>query len=178
MNDIHLKRLTSADSSDHTELWPLYIQAFPGHERRSLKAHCQALLHPDYYCMAIFHENHRIGLAWYWKNAEYTYLEHFTIFPECRNRGYGKTVLNLLIQQHSDLILEVDPPTNAIRRRRIAFYKRQKLYLNYYPYFHRGYGITPKPHHLMLMTSHHTWPLNQLSKFYQYNFQEIMAIHD
>ena len=65
-----------------------------------------------------------VGLVLYWETAEYLYIEHFCILPALRNHHYGQRTLELLAEFGKTLILEIDPPMDAIACRRKMFYER------------------------------------------------------
>lgn len=71
---------------------------------------------------------------------EHFYIEHFCILPELRNRHYGQRALELL--QPMPLILEIDPPVDAVSVRRKGFYERcgfvENPYAHVHPPYHKG----------------------------------------
>lgn len=65
-----------------------------------------------------------VGLVLHWETAEYLYIEHLCILPALRNHHYGQRTLELLAEFGKTLILEIDPPMDAIVCRRKMFYER------------------------------------------------------
>lgn len=139
----------------HTELAvALYTEAFPESERRSA-AEWRAQLQrgAPFHAEAITEHGQFCGFVSHWQLGGLTYVEHFATLPSLRGQGTGSRALRLLMQRHTPLILEVEPPTDDMARRRIAFYRRHGLRLLSRPYLQPPYrtGGTPLP--LCLMTS-------------------------
>ncbi len=97
----------------------LYAEAFPPEERRPVSHMIPK--DPAFRFYAIDDS----GLLTAWHFPEFTFIEHFAIFPEKRGFGIGSQTLAEL---SGNLILEVEPPTTgSAAKRRIAFYERNKF---------------------------------------------------
>ncbi len=148
----------------------LYLNAFPPQERRSMES-ISRLLHEDYFeFVPVFFDNDFKGFANLWFFRTFTYIEHFAIRKEERNRGYGTRFLQDLttkrisagkdfkhkVKQWSrNFVLEVELPQNPVATKRIAFYERLgfKLLEDYYfqpPYEKDEEGLEMK---IMLLSS-------------------------
>ena len=93
-----------------------------------------------------------LGLLTTWHFDEFTYIEHFAIDPTLRSQGYGSMVMRIFIrQQEKPIILEAEPPTDDITRRRIRFYERLGLTLCDLPYLQPAYTEDSQPVELRLM---------------------------
>ena len=93
-----------------------------------------------------------IGLLTTWTFDSFTYIEHFALSPEVRGRGYGSEALAMLIARtEQPLILEAEPPTDELTRRRIGFYERSGFTLYDYPYVQPAYTADSQPVPLCLM---------------------------
>ena len=69
-----------------------------------------------------------------------------------RGRGYGSEALAMLIARtEQPLILEAEPPTDELTRRRIGFYERSGFTLYDYPYVQPAYTADSQPVPLCLM---------------------------
>lgn len=113
-----------------------------------------AILHDDaYHFDLIYDAGTFVGLVLYWETPEYIYLEHFCILPEMRNLKYGQRTLSLLKTRQKTLILEIDPPIDAISVRRKGFYERCGFMENPYPHIHPPYHKENKGHELVIMSS-------------------------
>ena len=93
-----------------------------------------------------------IGLLTTWEFADFIYIEPFAIAPTLRSQGYGSEALKAFIKEHSTpLILEAEPPTDALSIRRIKFYERCGFTLHNYPYMQPAYTKESHPVELRLM---------------------------
>ncbi len=52
----------------------------------------------------------------YWETEDFLYIEHLCIRPELRNQQYGRKALSLLQEKKKCIILEIDPPEDAISK--------------------------------------------------------------
>lgn len=93
-----------------------------------------------------------LGILTTWTFDGFTYIEHFALSPKVRGLGHGTEALQQLIAQTTQpLILEAEPPTDAITRRRIGFYERSGFTLYDYPYQQPAYTTDSQPVPLCLM---------------------------
>lgn len=93
-----------------------------------------------------------LGLLTTWHFEEFIYIEHFAIDPTLRSQGYGSEALKAFIHEHGKpLVLEAEPPTDALSIRRIKFYERIGLTLYDFPYMQPAYTEDSHPVELRLM---------------------------
>ena len=93
-----------------------------------------------------------LGLLTTWHFEEFIYIEHFAIDPTLRSQGYGSEALKAFIHEHGKpLVLEAEPPTDALSIRRIRFYERIGLTLYDFPYMQPAYTEDSHPVELRLM---------------------------
>ena len=107
-----------------------------------------------------------LGLLTTWEFADFIYIEHFAIDPALRSQGYGSEALKAFIhEQCKPLVLEAEPPTDEMTRRRIRFYERIGLTLYDYPYTQPAYTEESLPVELRLMGTIDTeaTPLDRVS---------------
>lgn len=135
----------------------LYLSAFPHAERRALTQ--WRALHAAGGNFAVGEllrgDCARVGLLTRWRFAAFSYVEHFAVSPTLRGGGLGAAALALLREAEGErpIVLEVEPPTTALARRRIGFYTRCGYTLSPAPYtqppYRRGEDALP----LCLMTT-------------------------
>ncbi|MDR0766370.1 MAG: GNAT family N-acetyltransferase [Odoribacteraceae bacterium] len=113
--DILLERLT-----------PLYEEAFPPAERRDAGQLARVIARRErMYFHAILEAGEPVGLFAYWDLGEVYYLEHLAVFASCRGRSIGTRVLEEAARRlEGTRLLEVEPPAEAARARRVAWYER------------------------------------------------------
>ena len=121
-------------------------------ERRDREDALRVLDTPEYSVLEIYAEGETVGFITFWALDGFTFLEHFVMLEQYRNRGYGREVLEILKSKFPRMVLEAEPPTEEIRRRRLAFYGRAGFCKNEKPYlqpsYRKGYDSVP----LILMT--------------------------
>ena len=117
-------------------------------EKGNEDCHPETALNPKHYTL----NTKPIGLLTTWTFDSFTYIEHFALSPEVRGRGYGSEALAMLIARtEQPLILEAEPPTDELTRRRIGFYERSGFTLYDYPYVQPAYTADSQPVPLCLM---------------------------
>lgn len=93
-----------------------------------------------------------LGLLTTWEFDDFIYIEHFAIDPTLRSQGYGSEALKAFIHEHGKpIVLEAEPPTDALSIRRIKFYERIGLTLYDFPYMQPAYTEDSHPVELRLM---------------------------
>lgn len=66
-----------------------------------------------------------VGLITVWNFGDFHYLEHFATSPTVRNQGYGKKIMDTLLEGMNGLVvLEVEEPLDELTSRRVGFYQR------------------------------------------------------
>ena len=150
---MNTERITSPLHPLYKQALELYQISFPLHEQRDALSQAAILLDDAYHFDLIYDEKTFVGLVLYWETPDFIYIEHFCILPEMRNRKYGQRTLSLLQKRQKTLILEIDPPIDAISVRRKGFYERCGFVENPYPHIHPPYHQGNKGHELVIMSS-------------------------
>ena len=154
MRRFNLQQVTSQASPYWDSLVRIYLLSFPVDEQRPVESILRLLAEePRYTLYAVIDDNTKpIGLLTTWTFETFTYIEHFALSPEVRGQGHGSEALKMLIAQNPrPLILEAEPPTDELTRRRIRFYERSGLTLYDYPYVQPAYTADSQPVPLCLM---------------------------
>lgn len=117
------------------EIFSLLESSFPVTELRNKEAQ-RALLKEEAYMLYGVRKNGRFAAVFaVWEIDEFLFIEYFAVKEEERNGGCGGALLDTLLRQKNrPVVLEVEEPTDALTRRRIAFYERHGLVYN--PYFY------------------------------------------
>jgi len=122
---ITLKPLCQYSETVFADLYALYEEAFPYEERRPLSALKLSVQQPALRFNVIEHNGVVAGFSIVWNLGEFYYLEHFAVKPQMRGLGIGGQVLKIYAETlGSNIILEVEPDTDQLTHRRIAFYQR------------------------------------------------------
>lgn len=148
---MEFERITDTGHPLYAEAMALYKISFPPHEQREPKSQAEILGHSAYHFDAVCDEGRFIGEILYWDLGAFYYIEHFCVLPAMRNRRYGQRILAAL--QPKALMLEIDPPVDALSRRRRGFYERCGFVENPYPHVHPPYHRGNAGHALVVMSA-------------------------
>lgn len=165
---LQLNKITSQASPYWDSLACVYHASFPIDEQRPI-TDITRLIEEDERFVAYVITDERggfVGLLTTWHFDDFIYIEHFAIEPTLRSKGYGaKTLKTFITEQQSPIVLEAEPPTDELSRRRIRFYQRCGLSLYDYPYIQPAYTPDSNPVPLRLMGTIDTeaTPLNLVS---------------
>ena len=167
---LHLHPIKNQASPYWDSLVRIYLQSFPIDEQRPVESIARLLNEEPRYAMyAIVDDNYAaelqtqsqqpianspkaLGLLTTWEFNDFIYIEHIAIDPTLRSQGYGSEALKAFIHEHGKpIVLEAEPPTDEMTRRRIRFYERIGLTLYDYPYIQPAYTEESLPVELRLM---------------------------
>lgn len=121
---------------DFDKIYDIMEMSFPRDEYRDYDEQKALLKNPSYSIYVLYNENQDIkAFISVWELNEFSFIEHFAVHPDYRNRGIGAYMLNEVVELLSNTVcLEVELPVTEIASRRIGFYKRNNFHLNEYPY--------------------------------------------
>lgn len=124
---MQLSRITDPASETFRRLMDLYELSFPPAERRDRQSLARLLGNEGrmHFCAIIDDDGAMAGLLVYWDLHTFIYMEHLAVFPDMRNRGIGRRLLQHLPTLYSKpLVLEAEPADDGMAGRRIDFYRR------------------------------------------------------
>ncbi len=150
-----LKRIVDKAEKEFEKAYEIYQMSFPEHERRSKSDQINCICDKDHHLTAILSdENEVVGLVSFWKTAKFLYIEHFAIHESQRGKSLGTKVLQKLINE-SDLpiILEIEPPTDEMSKKRKSFYERLGFFMHDYVFIHPAFQKNQPKHQLMIMSN-------------------------
>ena len=144
--------LKKATESDFDRIYAEMEQSFISDEIRR-KEDAFNILSNKEYVIYIFEENGRdVGFITIWELEGFAFAEHFVIYENYRNRGYGSKGMLLIEQIYDNIILEAEHPETPLQARRIGFYERLGFKQNDYPYLQPAYKKDGNPVPLILMS--------------------------
>lgn len=152
----------------------LYAQSFPAHEQRQYPSQRSIMGHAQYHYGLVMEGGALAGLMLFWETDAFIYVEHFCMLPELRGKGLGSRALALLGQRGKTVILEIDPPVDAVSVRRRQFYERAGFVSNPYAHVHPPYHREHTGHALVVMSSPAALTQAQYDAFAQYLMQTVM----
>lgn len=165
---MELFRRSSPDDPRRCAARVLYGASFPLHEQRCRASQDALFSEEAYHDDLLLDEAGFAGLALSWQTDAFPYLEHLCILPERRGQGCGTQALRLLAGHGAPVILEIDPPVDAVSLRRRDFYLRAGFQENPYPHAHPPYRAGFAPHPLEVLSSPEALTPEQYGAFYRY----------
>jgi GNAT superfamily N-acetyltransferase len=163
-----------AGSEHFRELWELYESAFPPDERRDREMQ-DALFRKKEYAMfaALDEKNAFVGLLAVWEFGEFVFMEHMAVKEQLRGKGFGTEIIRTYLSHcRKNVVHEVEPPDNEIRKRRVRFFERLGFRLNAHDYIQPSYGPGKDPMPMLLMS----YPLAISEKDYPLLRRDIHAV--
>jgi ribosomal protein S18 acetylase RimI-like enzyme len=157
--------------ADFESVYVAMERSCPIEERRD-KDKAKEVFSDENYTLWLARENGKdVGFITTWRLDGVTFGEHFVIYEEYRNMGYGSKVLALLEAQEGHVVLEVEHPITEMAARRIDFYERAGFCRNDYPYMQPSYREGGKGVPLILMS--YPEPLESASKTASELYQKV-----
>ena len=150
IGELELRRTTRP--IELLEIVKIYESSFPFEERRPIESMSEAIASQAVCFFRIYCAGECIGLLHCWCFTHVVYCEHFAIAQAFRNHRYGQMVLRtLLANTPKPLLLEVEPPTDEMSKRRMNFYEREGLAIVKTDYMQPPYhpSLPPLPLYLL-----------------------------
>ncbi len=118
------------------EVFDIMEEAFPKNEYRIYEEQKKLLDNDKYFIDVEVDENKKIlGFMASWEFENFIFIEHIAVSKESRGKGIGSKMLKKYVNSTNlPLILEVEPDTDDLCKRRIKFYERLGFCLNMYSY--------------------------------------------
>lgn len=168
------KRVTTPKDKMYQEALKLYSISFPAHEQREAESQARILSDSAYHFDLIYDGNIFVGLMLNWETQDFTYVEHFCIWPELRNQKYGQRSLKHLCRMEKTIILEIDPPVDTVSKSRKSFYERNGFVDNPYSHVHPPYHRGSTGHNLVIMSHPNKISQAGYDMFHCYLEQRVM----
>ena len=144
--------LTKASKADFEVIYPAMQNSFIPDEIREKDAALTVLDEEDYTVYKIYENAEWVGFITLWELSGFAFIEHFAVFSEYRNRGYGGRTVEMVKEKYESLVLEAEPPIEEIQKRRIGFYERCGFCQNDYEYMQPSYREGGAEVRLVLMS--------------------------
>ncbi len=145
-------QLVLSKKTDLTQIYKQMQQNFCLEEIRDFAQAMQVYDCEKYHLYHLQQDGKNVGFIAIWAFDEFAFIEHFVIYAEHRNKGFGGKALDVVKQHYRQIVLEVEPPEEEMAARRFAFYKRQGFKANEYPYMQPSYRENGNEVCLILMS--------------------------
>ncbi len=138
-------------------MYKIMEESFPIDEYRPYEDQ-KNLLKNDNYCIYALQDNDNQNIKAFitlWRFDDFAFIEHFAVDAKYRGGGIGSSLLQEVIKSlKCRVCLEVEPPIDALCKKRIKFYKKNGFHLNDYSYIQPPVSKGRKELQLLIMTSH------------------------
>lgn len=136
------------------QIFEIMEASFPLAEFRNYEEQKKLLSNPRYHIFTEKNEQGEvIAFLCEWKFKTFRYVENIAVAPAKRGSGVGRRLMEYYINQSTlPIVLEVEPPSDDLKRRRIQFYERLGFHLNDYEYTQPPLRENTPPLSLCLMT--------------------------
>ena len=131
--------LKLATKKDFFSIYSEMEKNFVREEIRDYGAALAVMENERYSIYQIINNGTRVGFISVWELPDFAFVEHFVIYDSYRNNGLGEKTLLLLKDKFDKILLEVEPPEDEIKTRRISFYKRCGFHENPNEYYQPPY---------------------------------------
>lgn len=141
---------------EFAQVFCLMEESFPPEEHRPQKEQKALFENPEYkiYVLRDGQSGAVQAFLAVWDFGAWVYIEHFAVSPAYRNAGVGGKMLRDALEFFGGrVILEVEPPEDALTARRVSFYERNGFSLNRYPYTQPPISAGRRPIPLLFMTT-------------------------
>ncbi|MEG0691896.1 MAG: GNAT family N-acetyltransferase [Oscillospiraceae bacterium] len=126
-----------ADESEFERIFEIMDISFPDNEMRTKEKQYELFTtnkHYNIFCIGDETEG-ILGFIVVWDLDELIFIENFATDENARGQGLGGELLNFVINKYQkDVILEVEPPEDEMKRRRVGFYQRHDFIYNEFDY--------------------------------------------
>jgi len=125
-NMLNFHRITNVNCPHFSDLYNLYIQAFPPEERRTWGGLEYELTYEKRFCAHALVQNYKfVGLFNYWTFDRFYYIEHVAISQQMRGQNLGTEAMEIFKSQTKlPIVIEVELPSNVDAISRIRFYEK------------------------------------------------------
>lgn len=124
-------------------------------ERRDYAAAYAQLDKKEFTFYAIQENNQNIGFISVWECKGFTYVEHFAIDIMYRQFGYGGKAIDMILERYPFVILEIELPSDEMKKKRLHFYEKHGFVQNHFPYLQPPYHINGKSVPMMILSYPH-----------------------
>ncbi len=137
---MELIRISNSQAPEFEAINEIYKNSFPIFEQRTQSDQLEALSCAEYFCHAVKDNGIVVGLLYTWRTDTFIYVEHLAILESERGKNYGTKLLEQLIATASlPIILEIDPPVDAVSIRRRGFYEKLGFVMNDFLHIHPAF---------------------------------------
>lgn len=167
-------KITSINDPLFKEAWKLYEASFPPDQKRTLEQQHMIMSTTNHAFYAVT-EKSFIGFVETWDLQEFVFIHYIAIPKIHQGKGIGTAILKEFVKEKK-AILEVEPPLNEIKKKRITFYEKQGFHLNNYEYEQPAYSKDKNTVSLLLMSYPKTLTKEEFLQVKKTIYREVYGI--
>ena len=153
--------------------WQIYEDSFPEEEKRTLTEHIKLFDKKSFKMLCYVEDEITLAILFYWHIGSYTYLEHFAVNSILRGRSYGSRILQEFINNHQNIILEIEPIVDKLTQKRLDFYERFDFKVNQHTHFQVPFRKNAQELQLIFLSHKKALPDDKYKTLYQMMLQEM-----
>lgn len=146
--------------------WELYKSSFPSEEKRTIKEQNIIVKNKKYNPIAFIKDENIVAILFFWSFTQHTFIEHFAVNPTLRGQSYGSKILEDFLSRHNNCILEIEPLSDHITKKRFDFYKKFDFVINEYKHFQIPFRQKSPKLELLLLSYKDKLTKNEYDKLY------------
>lgn len=171
-----LQRIETGSEPLFAAAMALCEEAFPAVERRDGDEQARVMRKSDYHFDVMTEDDAFVGIVLYWETADFLFLEHLATLPDLRGKGYGAAALSRLKEKGKPVILEIEPPIDALTRRRRAFYERCGFVMNDHYHLQTKFRPDDGDLELKILSYPRAVTVEEYRNFYAYLDREVACV--
>ena len=140
------------NKEEFNSIYESMTTSFASDEIRTFEDAYKLLSLKEYKVFHLTLNNNKVGFITLWKFDTCTFVEHFVIYEEYRNKGYGGTAIDLINKEFNKVVLEAELGTTDLSKRRLAFYRRHGFKINDIDYVQPAYHKDKQPVDMYLLS--------------------------
>lgn len=150
------KREILLQKADRSDFDAIYRQMEKNFIKEEIRDRADALAVMDDAAYTVYHltrGGERIGFFSIWALEEFRFGEHFVVYEEYRNQGFGGDAVEAVVRELGPIVLEAELPDTPMAARRLGFYRRHGFFQNDVPYRQPSYRKGGEGVPLVLLSS-------------------------
>lgn len=132
------------EEKDFDDVYEIMTSSFPHNEMRDKEEMYRLFRENHQYSIyGMSHQDKTAAFIVVWKLEGFIFIENFATQTKYRGKGIGGALLDIVLKRHQmPAILEVEPPDDILKSRRVLFYERHGFKFNDFDYkmppLHKG----------------------------------------
>jgi GNAT superfamily N-acetyltransferase len=145
-------KLVVIKKEEFKSIYEKMTTSFASDEIRTLEDAYKILDVKEYKVFHLTLNNNNIGFITIWNLDTCTFVEHFVIYEEYRNKGFGGIAIDLINKEFNNVVLEAELGTTDLSKRRLGFYSRHGFKINDVYYIQPAYHNDKQPVDMHLLS--------------------------